>query len=334
MALLVLYGNNANYVGESLEAQRATVAAYQCIRFTQLCFFLMYSVASHHHRTQNRIYAALTFIAVCLWTPIYFESISNRAKIGVAVVAILWEQFAYLAGFSPACAKMLGLEFTTAVDIDHENDRYTAFTIIVLGEFTYYILVGSPAESGLTYSYMRAVWTLVIAFCFNSMYVYTDGAIDNVHPIRRSVYTAFVWLLIHLPMSAGLLIGGHVSAVATSEELDSGRRWLWGGGLGFGTLCMWIIAQLWRDRDPAGKLQLSKVRAAKLARGLIRIETDAGIAIPPGASSAGRDHLRPPPARSRGGAQQYQSRLDRSRHQWLCRDMGDGVLAGEGRLCV
>ena len=142
MALLILYGNNANYVGEDLWAQRATVAAYQCIRFTQSSFFFMYSVASHHHRTQNRIYAGLTCIGVLLWTPIYFESVSDTSKIAVAVVAIVWEELAYVVGFSPFVAKRLNLEFTTAVDIGHENDRYTAFTIIVLGEFTYAILVG------------------------------------------------------------------------------------------------------------------------------------------------------------------------------------------------
>ena len=92
---------------------------------------------------------------------------------------------------------------------------------------------------------MRAVWTLVIAFCFNSMYVYNDGAIVNDHPIRRSVYTAFGWLLIHLPLSAGLLIGGHVSATATYEdELSKPLRWLWGGGLGIGMLGMWVIGQM------------------------------------------------------------------------------------------
>jgi hypothetical protein len=117
----------------------------------------------------------------------------------------------------------------------------------------------SPARGGLTFGLLRAVWTLVIAFCFNSMYVYTDGSIENVHPIRRSVWTAFPWLLIHLPMSAGLLIGGHVSAYSTHEELESGHRWLWGGGLGVGMLCMWIIAQLFRSSDPPGKLLLSKV---------------------------------------------------------------------------
>ena len=142
MALLILYGNNANYVKESLSAQRATVGAYQCIRFTQLCFFLLYSVSSHHHRTQNRIYAGLTFMALLVWIPIHLESVSDGAKIAVAVVAIVCEQFAYMMGFSPIIAKMMGLEFTTAVDIGHEDDRYTAFTIIVLGEFTYSILVG------------------------------------------------------------------------------------------------------------------------------------------------------------------------------------------------
>lgn len=93
------------------------------------------------------------------------------------------------------------------------------------------------------------------------MYVYKDGAISNIHPIRRSVFTAFPWLLIHLPLSAGLLIGGHVSAASTlDEEMGSGKRWLWGGGLGVGMAGMWIIAQLWHDLDPPGRLLLPKVR--------------------------------------------------------------------------
>ncbi|KAK3725537.1 hypothetical protein LTR37_000507 [Vermiconidia calcicola] len=258
MALLILYGNNANFVRESLNAQRVTVAAYQCIRFTQLSFFLLYSVASHHHRTQNRVYAGLTFLGLLIWVPIYFEGVSDGAMVGVAFAAIVWEELAYVLGFSPIVAKMMNLEFTTAVDIEHEDDRYTAFTIIVLGEFTYSILVGSPAHGGLNAGILRAVWTLVIAFCFNSMYVYTDGAIDNDHPIRHSVHTAFPWFLIHLPMSAGLLIGGHVSAIATYEDLHTGHRWLWGGGLGVGVSGMWIIAQLFKDCDPPGKLLLPK----------------------------------------------------------------------------
>lgn len=129
MALLILYGNNANFVSESLPALRATVGAYQCIRFTQLSFFLMYSVASHHHRLQNRIYAGLTFVAMLIWIPLYFEDVSDGAKVAVAFVAIVFEQLAYVIGFGPLVTNWLKLEFTTAVDIAHEEDRYTAFTI-------------------------------------------------------------------------------------------------------------------------------------------------------------------------------------------------------------
>jgi hypothetical protein len=58
--------------------------------------------------------------------------------------------------FGPWIARWFGLEYTTAVDIDHENDRHAAFTILVLGEFTYAILVGSPAEGAITLKTLRA----------------------------------------------------------------------------------------------------------------------------------------------------------------------------------
>lgn len=90
------------------------------------------------------------------------------------------------------------------------------------------------------------------------MYVYNNGAILVRHPVRRSVYTAFAWLLIHLPMSAGLLIGGHVSAASVADELDTPRRWLWGGGLAVGIFCMWVIAQMYEDCDPPKTLIFPK----------------------------------------------------------------------------
>lgn len=156
-------------------------------------------------------------------------------------------------------AKWLGLTHRTALDIAHENDRYTAFTIIVLGEFTFAILFGSPARGGLNLNHLRAVFTLIIAFCFNAMYVYGDGAIKSMHPARRSAISATTWLLIHLPMSGGLLIGGHVSASSTYHEMDDGRRWLFGGGLAIGYFTLWVMSYLFKDHDTCGKLLLSKV---------------------------------------------------------------------------
>ncbi|KAK5048173.1 hypothetical protein LTR84_005843 [Exophiala bonariae] len=175
------------------------------------------------------------------------------------------EEISYVITFGPWVARWLNLDFSTAVDIDHENDRYTAFTILVLGEFTYAILVGSPAKGGLNLNVMRAVWTLVIAFCFNSMYVYTDGSVQHKHPIRRAVWSSFAWLLIHLPLSAGLLVGGHVSAATVKDEyLSTGQRWLWGGGLGTGTFCLFLIALLYEDDDPHKFLRFNKIDSTQL----------------------------------------------------------------------
>lgn len=84
----------------------------------------------------------MTFIGMFIWIPIYFEEVSETSKIAVACVALFWEELSYIVGFTPLIPKKLGLEYTTAVDIHHENDRYTAFTIIVLGEFTYVVVVG------------------------------------------------------------------------------------------------------------------------------------------------------------------------------------------------
>lgn len=264
MALLVVYANNANLVAEDINALRTTVGAYMVIRLTQVSTYFIYSFSSHFHRTQNRAYFTGCIIGLFLWIPLFFESISLRAKIAVTVVALFWEELIYLTTFGPWLARLLKLEYTTAVDIEHENDRYTAFTIIVLGEFTYGIVVGSPAAIGLNTATLRAVWTLVIAFCFNSMYTNNDGGMQKVHPIRRSAWSAFAWLLVHLPISAGLLIGGHVSAssVAGSEEAPDGltpaQRWLWGGGLGSGMAGMWILAMLYKDLDKREQLYMVK----------------------------------------------------------------------------
>lgn len=61
------------------------------IRFTQAAFFWYYSIASHYHRVQNRCYVGMEIIDLCLWIPLFFESVSDRAKIAVAVIALLFE---------------------------------------------------------------------------------------------------------------------------------------------------------------------------------------------------------------------------------------------------
>lgn len=80
-------------------------------------------------------------------------------------------------------------------------DRAAAFYIIVLGEYLYNVTLGSPAAIGLNLRALRALWSLAVAFCLNWLYVNGDGAIDSVHPLRRAIWSALTWILIHLPLN-------------------------------------------------------------------------------------------------------------------------------------
>ena len=71
----------------------------------------------------------LTLITECIWIPLFFKDVSDRAKVAVAVIAIACEELSYIVTFGPWLGQWLELEYRAALDIDHENDRYTAFTV-------------------------------------------------------------------------------------------------------------------------------------------------------------------------------------------------------------
>ncbi|KAK6375881.1 hypothetical protein LTS17_007703 [Exophiala oligosperma] len=249
MALLVLYGNNATLVAEDIGAMRTAVGAFMTARVTVASVYVISSFASFQHRAQARVMAAFILLGLLIWIPLYFESVSIRAKIAVAVVAIVYQEIAWILTFGTWMKRYLRLEYSTAVDISHEIDRLAAFYIIILGEYLYSIVVGDPAAVGLNLGLLKAVWTLIIAFCLNWLYLNGDGGVDSIHPIRRSVVTAFMFFSLHMPLAASLLVGGHVCAVsAGQEELSKGERWLLGGGLGVGMFCLWIMAVLFRGQ--------------------------------------------------------------------------------------
>ena len=132
----------------------------------------------------------------------------------------------------------------------------------MLGEFLYSIIVGHPAAIGFNLGLMRAIWTLIIAFCLNWLYAHHDGSLKSEHPIRHSIYSAFVWITLHLPLIASLLAGGHIAAVSVKHgdlHHNQGQLWLLCGGLGTGLFCLYAIALLHRSDDEPDILLLPKV---------------------------------------------------------------------------
>ncbi|KAK9235745.1 Low temperature requirement A [Lipomyces kononenkoae] len=274
MALLVVYGNNATLVGENLHAMWATVGSYIVARMSSTTVHLLYSFSSYHHRRQQRLWFCLSLICLSVYIPLFFESVSIRSKVAVASVAIIFEECVWIFCYSPASKRLLNVKYSTAVDIPHEIDRFAAFFIIVLGEFVYAIVVGSPAAVGFNDRLYRAILTLIIAFSLNWLYVHNDGAIKCLHPLRHSVYTAFPWIVIHLPLSASLLAGGHVAAMSASvSELERPELWLLCGSLGTGMILMYVIAVLCKSQDEPGKLIVAKSARIilRLVAGIIMI---------------------------------------------------------------
>lgn len=260
MAVMVVYGNNAVLVDEDIGAMRATVGAYMVGRLSSNMAHLIYSFASYHHRAQQRLWFVMSFFALMLYIPLFVETLSFRSKIAVAAVAIIVEECVWIFCYSPVAKKLMKAKYTTAVDIPHEIDRFAAFYIIVLGEFLYSIIVGHPAAIGFNSGLIRAIWTLIVAFCLNWLYTHNDGSIQGEHALHHSIYSAFTWVTLHLPLIASLLAGGHVAAVSVKDtDMGKGELWLLCGGLGVGVICLYAIALLHGSIDRPGLLLLPKV---------------------------------------------------------------------------
>jgi hypothetical protein len=261
MALLIIYGNNARVIDEDIDAMRASVGSYLVARLSGVTAHLVYSFSSYHHRAQQRLWVVLSLFSLCLFVPLFVEDLSLRSKAAVAWVAIIIEESIWFFSYSPIAKRLLKAKYTTAVDVPHEVDRFAAFFIIVLGEFLYRIIVGSPAIIGFNPGLLHAIWTLIIAFCLNWMYVHGSGSLEQIHPLKHSVIHAYAWVFLHLPLVACLLAGGHAAATTAAyhEEYHHQEMWLLCGGLGGGVIMLWLIASLGECGDAPGVLILPKV---------------------------------------------------------------------------
>lgn len=276
MVLMTFYGNNAIYVDTSISALRMSVGSYVLARFTLAIVKLVYSLTATHHAFQLRAHNFLVLCMLPLWTPLFLDSVSVHAKIALAVVLFLLEQLVGSLCYGPIFARFFRLKTTTAVDIEHHIDRMTAFFIVVLGEFLYGLVWASPSalDGPFQAKSVRAAVSLSIAFCLCWLYCSTDGSRENletgVHALRWRAVSGMLWILMHLPLSAALLVAGDICAVFVKygdggaevvkpaggvggvfPTLDdiAALKWLFCGGLAIGLACLWIICCLHHEAD-------------------------------------------------------------------------------------
>lgn len=210
-ALLLIYDNNVEFIFESRNALLTTITVYFLARITLAIMLIFYSIYVFEHRTQMRLYSATLIVTSSCW---YFLLLIHSTA-GIIVFSAIWlilEQCCFVICYHPWTKKKLGLTHSTALNIEHEDERLSAFFIISIGEFLLGIVSGNALSEGWNTKVAKGIALLIDAFIFLELYSHKDGSIRATHAMRRSVSTALGYIYIHLPLIASLLIVGDAGA--------------------------------------------------------------------------------------------------------------------------
>lgn len=264
ITVLAFYANNAHNAWEGVHGGALAYVPYMICRLLLAISLLVYSIYIPQHRAQLRVYAVTIFITSALWIPIIFFNPLGK-KIASAVLLLL-EQVCFSVCYSPWFKKKLNLRTSTALNIEHEVERFSAFVTIAIGEFLYKVVASNPFGVGFNIKFLRGVFLLLIAYCFAWLYNHGSTSKRAVHPLRHLAARAIAWIYFHVPLIAALVLaadaGGDfckldetdIWAVLVEEEHERSLHKLaifFSGGLGVAMLSLFVLGYLDVPRDPA-----------------------------------------------------------------------------------
>lgn len=222
LILLTLYSNNHYRVLDDVLGAALTIVPYILCRFSLAVSLAVYSLFIPQHRPQMRLYAALILVTCCLWIPVIF--VSTRAKIGMAFAIIFLEMLSQVTSYHPRTKKLMKLTESTALNIEHEVERYAVFVTIAIGEFLYKVVAEGPLGTGLTDKFARGVFLLIIAYDLFWLYLYGSNCAKATHALRHSAWTAVAWLYVHLPLVALLVLAADAGGELCSLDITSTKK--------------------------------------------------------------------------------------------------------------
>jgi low temperature requirement protein LtrA len=260
MALLIVYGNNAPHVATGeIDPRRTTIVTYLVVQLSLLSTLFLYSFYVKEYGVQFRANTLAYVVPIGLYIGALFTS--TRVAIGLVFAGLALEYFSWNFIYHPIFKRVFRLEYSSAVNIEHEVDRHADFFSIVMGEFLYTVISGSPAGVGIHRAAGRAVLCLLVAACLQLFYMIGGGSIETVHPLRRSANTAFGWFALHIPLVASLTLAGEACGeLVREEEVQQGVRWMFCGGICVGLVCLAVLALLEHEKDERGTLYMRKVK--------------------------------------------------------------------------
>lgn len=261
MACLIVYGNNAPTAEKPLDespARAGAIGAYLLAQFAIRATDVAYSFHVKAFRWQLRAHALIWVLSVGLWIGAIFAEL--RTCIALAVLALALEWGAWTVCYSPAFRRCFGLYYSSASGIDHEIERFNDFVTLVLGEFLFSVFENSPAGAGMHNKAGRAIMAVVIAMCFQLLYMLGASSKAIVHPIRHSMTSALLWFNIHLPIVCALTLCGDVMAEMIAEsEVERPLAWLVCESYAVAMVGLWALAMIECDLDKPGDLWIPKV---------------------------------------------------------------------------
>lgn len=256
MACLVVFGNNAYRVDQNVSEGpgRATaVTAYLLAELAIFGSFFLYSFHVRAYRLQLRVHTLAWLVAACVWISTMF--VSYDTAVILSIVALIIEYGAWNFVYSPTFKRLLRLRYGSALNIEHELERFHDFFTLVMGEFLFSVFNGSPAGIGLHASSGRAVMAVVIAFSFQMFYMLGSSSKKITHPIRRSGPHAIVFFVIHVPLVSALTLCGDIMAEFVKDEhVEDPLRWFACETYAVGMVCLWVLGMIEKDRDDVGEL--------------------------------------------------------------------------------
>ncbi|SPO20974.1 uncharacterized protein UTRI_00451 [Ustilago trichophora] len=260
MACLVVYGNNAPSAEELMEesgARATAIGSYLLAGGMIFAIMTFYSFYICQYRIQIRSQALVWVLVLALWIGSIFVSV--RACIAMVVVALVLEYSSWMFFYSPLFKRLAKLRYSSAVAIEHEIDRFTDFVTLVHGEFLYSVLTGQPAGHGMHSGVARVILTVVVAFVLHGIYCCGAGSRRITHPIRRTMWHALPYFVLHLPLVSAITLCGDATAELVKEnEVAQGIRWIFSATYTIGMVSTALLVMLEKEHDAPGELFFSK----------------------------------------------------------------------------
>ncbi|CUM57539.1 unnamed protein product [Debaryomyces tyrocola] len=219
LILLTLFVNSSGDVLNGIKGAAFTIVPYILCRVSLAISLLIYSLYIPEHRMQMRIYSVCIFVTSCIWTPVIF--ILTRAKIGVTIAVLFLEQLSFTVVYHPQTKRLLKLTTSTALNIEHEVERFATFVTIAIGEFLYKVVATNPLGTGFSSKFARGTFLLLIAYIL--FWIYNNGSNSKkaTHALRNSGWTAITWIYCHLPLVASLVLGADAGGDLTALDITS-----------------------------------------------------------------------------------------------------------------